>query len=262
MPGVMDEPKRSPPPEKLRAEVERAQELGTMLFLLDRASAIGTDIMLANIPSPKERGIRGYLTLREGEDRPGDTYLVQFFTAGEPLHVLCRVRVPMRHDRKPTFEALEPPPSASEDAQRLMRARATAIAALGPPTQPLNPVILPGRAIGQDGILVYLLAGTNRTDVAVFGKHHRVLVSPDGRTVTKLEPMSKTVLEVPMESGPPGSKGAGLWVTHLVSECPVETHVFVSLLHRLPVHVATACGSWVVDGNKISLLKAAPEQRP
>jgi hypothetical protein len=260
--GMKDELRRLPPPEDLRAEVEQAQKLGLTLFLLDRASAIGTDVMRANVPSPKELGIGAYLTLREGEDRPGDTWLVQFFTAGEPCQVLCRVRVPMAHDRKPTFEALEPPPSASEAAQLLLRARATALAALGSPAQPQNPVILPGAAIGQEGLLVYLLAGTTRSGVAVFGKHHRVMVSPDGKTVTKFEAMSKTFLEVPLDGGPPGSVGAGLFVTHIITECPVETHVLVSLMHRTPVYVGTARGNWVVDGDKMSLLEDAPERKP
>ena len=258
----MNKPVRSPPPEDLRADVERAQNLGLTLFLLDQASAIGTDVMLANVASPQDRGIGGYLTIREGEDRPGDTWLVQFFTARAPLEVLVRVRVPMGRGRKPMFEALEPPVPASEDACLLMRARETAMAALGAPAQPQNPVVLPGAAIGEDGILVYLLAGTNRPNVAVFGKHHRVLISPDGRSVKKLEPMSKTFLEVPIEGGTLDGASAGLYVTHLVTACPVETHVFVSLLHRMPVYVGTARGSWVVDGTKISQLEVPSGRKP
>lgn len=259
----MDEVKGLPTPVELRAEIKQAQAIGRTLYLLDRVSAIGTDIMLANVASPEQRGIGGYLTMREGEDRPGDTWLVQFFTVAEPRKVLCRVRVAAQPEREPTFESLDPPPLASDDMQRVMRAQSTALAALGPPAQPQNPLVLPGAAIGEDGFLVYLLAGTTRPDLAVFGQHHRVLVSSDGLTVAKLEPMSKTVLEVPLTNGRLGSRVEELFVTHLVTRCPTETHVFVSLLHRVPVCVGTATGIWLVDGDKISLLDpSAPAPAP
>jgi hypothetical protein len=59
----------------------------------------------------------------------------------------------------------------------------------------------------DDGVLVYLLAGSPRNDVAVFGKHHRALISPDGRTVMKLEPLSKGIIEIPLGGGVPEGCG-------------------------------------------------------
>lgn len=258
----MHDQERLPPPEDLRAAIEQAQSLGAMLYHYDLASAIGTDVMLANVRAPKERGIAGYLTLREGDERGATgAWLVFFFSAEDPPKLLCRVRVPAP-GTPPAFEAIDRPMPVSDDLRRLIRARRTALAAIGAVAQPQNPVLLPGQAIGKDGFLVYLLAGTKRPNAVVFGKHHRVLVSPDGETAVSVEPLSKTVLEVPLELPPEAAPagGAGLFVTHLVTEHPLETHVFASLLHRMPVGVGTSRGTWVVDGDKISLLEAPPSQ--
>lgn len=258
----MDDRRRLSPPDDLRAAVEQAQSLGVMLYRQDLASAIGTDVMLANVRAPKERGIAGYLTFREGSARsPPDTWLVQFFSAEDPPKVLCRVRVPASGG-PPIFEGIDRQVPVSEDLRPVIRARHTALAAIGPLAQPQNPVIFPGQAIGKDGFLVYLLAGTTRRDVVVFGKHHRVLVSPDGETVLSVEPLSKTILEVPLELPPEAVSGGGVFVSHLVTEYPLETHVFASLLHQMPVFVGTSRGNWVVDGDQISLLEAAPPAEP
>ncbi|HEX3482769.1 MAG TPA: hypothetical protein VHT91_47495 [Kofleriaceae bacterium] len=213
--------------------------------------------------SPKELGIAGYLTFRDGDEdgRPMDRWQVTFFSAGDPPSALCRVCVPMQRGATPEFASIDPATPMSDDAQRMIRARRAALAAIGPSAQPQNQVILPGQAIGKDGILVYLLAGSTRNDVAVLGKHHRVLVSPDGETVVSVEPLSKTVLEIPLAL-PPGAVGAGLYVTHLVTAWPLETHVFVSLLHRTPVSVVTSRGNWVVEGARISLLPAPEPPSP
>ena len=49
---------------------------------------------------------------------------------------------------------------------------------------------------------------------------------------------------------------AALATTHLDSSAPVETHVFVSLLHRLPLLVVTDRGQWQVSGTNITFLEA------
>ena len=43
-------------------------------------------------------------------------------------------------------------------------------------------------------------------------------------------------------------------VTHNITDAPLETHVFASLLHRVPVLVLTRRGTWRVDGARIAFL--------
>ena len=52
-------------------------------------------------------------------------------------------------------------------------------------------------------------------------------------------------------------------MTQLVTDWPLETHVFVSLLHdRRPIYVGTERGVWRVVGDKIALVKAEPATDP
>lgn len=257
----MSAPESVPIPEELRGAIEQAQRLGAAIYLQDVAAAIGTDVARAHLRPQDSRSVAGYVTVFDAAtDPPTDARFVFFFTATDPPELICRVRVPLWPSGEPTFEAFAPRVAAAPGAQLLIRARRTAIVALGASAQPQNIVILPANLVGEDGILVYLLAGSPRNDVAVFGKHHRVLISPDGTAVTRFEPLSRTAIEIPRQSPdmPAGSTLAGLWVTHLVTEWPLETHVFASLLYRTQVFVGTARGQWCVDGDKISFMGQGP----
>jgi hypothetical protein len=241
-----------PIPSDLAAFVQRSSDIGRTLHVYDAASAIGTDVLLSKV-SIEEHPIGGYITLAEGTEQGEATgsFSVVFYTRGADARVAFKIRV-HPGDKPPDFEEVKPPAAATEALRILVRARETALAAPRDTDQPMNPVVLPGRAIGESGILVYLIAGTKKPKVAVLGKHYRVLVSEDGRTVKRSEPLSKAVLEIPYGPGPEGSTMAALATTHLVTDYPLETHVFASLLYGLPLHVATARGLWKVDGPNIS----------
>jgi hypothetical protein len=144
----------------------------------------------------------------------------------------------------------------------MFRARQTAMRAIPPRDRPWNPVVLPGAAIGRrDGILVYLLAAEQRAGEMVFGIHYRILVSEDGATIKHALPLSKSpiVIRPPEEELPPGATPVAVAVSQIVTDWPLETHVFVSLLHkREPVYVVTRRGAWLVVGDSISLFDDKP----
>jgi hypothetical protein len=239
-------------PAELRAQIERSQRLGRALYIQDKAAAIASDVLFEHVASPQERGVRGYLTIREAGAEPA--FLTFFYTNEDPPRIAFRIRVPMASHVKPSFEALDPPAPTTAGLRTLIRARHTALAALpADHRQPVNPVLLPG-----DGgrVLIYLLAGTKRANVAVFGKHYRAQVSPDGSELVSFEPLSNSALEVPLPApaADPGHRPVGLVVSQVVTDYPLETHVFVSLQHKMPVYVATARGNWRVDGEAITLL--------
>jgi hypothetical protein len=245
-------------PDDLRGQVEFARRLGVNLYLQDKASAIGTDAMLAHVSSIDRRALGGYFTVREeAAGAPADAWLVFFFTTGDPLRLAFRARVPMQPGSRPTFEVLDPRAPAPSSAQLIIQARQTALEALPEIPQPLNPLILPGSVIGHDGVLVYLLASTNQPGIAVLGRHWGVLVSPDGSQVAKLEPLSNGIIAIPLEApDQSGKKLAALSVTHVLTEHPLETHVFASLLYRKLLYVGTSRGVWRIDGDRITLLAA------
>jgi hypothetical protein len=124
---------------------------------------------------------------------------------------------------------------------------------------------MPGTAIGdRDAILVYLLAAEQRPGEMVFGVHYRVLVSADGTSVKAAMPLSRSALVIPPpgEAMPAGAKPVAAVVSQIVTDWPLETHVFVSLLHRRqPIYVATKRGTWLVIGDKISLVDDKPPGR-
>jgi hypothetical protein len=243
-----------PIPADLQAAVARSSEIGSQLYVLDQVASLGTDVLLANVKHPEEKKIIGYLPLREADDagQPTDTFQVAFFTSDQPPRIAYRIHI--APNGKPTFESIEPPMTAPEEFAALAGVRQAAIAALAHPSQPLNPVLIPGEAYGESGTLVYLLAGTTKSKVAVFGKHYRALVAMGSNRVTYLTELSKAVLEVPLEHN--GQPAVALTISHLVTEYPLETHVFTSLLIHLPVYVQTSRGSWRVNGEQIAFLGA------
>jgi hypothetical protein len=255
------EEKDLPIPPDLRPAIEQAIELGRAIYLHDKASAIATDALAAKIGPLEGKDLGGYLPVQEAaaDGTPGPAFLVSFFTRERSPRIAYRIRVPMAQGQPPTVESLSPPQTPSPMAATLIRARQTALASVQPFQQPINPVVFPAEAIGKRGILVYLIAGTGSPNVAVLGKHYRVVVSEDGGTVLETLPLSRTVIEMSTVSCGEGCLEA-LAVTHLVTDAPLETHVFASLLNRVPIYIATKRGIWCVDRDSIRLVSAEPPQ--
>jgi hypothetical protein len=248
-------PSSLPIPAELRSAIAQSARLGRLIYLLDKAAAIGSDALMEHLPG-NHAPIGGFLATRDVDASGAEkaSFTVIFYTPGNEPRVAYRVRVPFKPGASASVEEAKPPSSPGVELETMIRARSTALAALHGTTQPVNPVVLPASLIGEDGYLVYLLAGTKRPAVAVFGKHYRVLVSPDGATVKRFEPLSKSALEMPLAPPKPDSTTEALVVSQIVTDYPLETHVFTSLLNRVPVVVATRRGGWRVDGDHIEFL--------
>jgi hypothetical protein len=246
-----------PIPQDLREQIRRSCEIGRQIYVLDKVAAIGTDVLLENVKDVRSLGLGGYLPVQEGDEdgKPRQSFRVMFFTAETPPRIAYEIRV--APELKPTFQAFNPPKASTPSLATFVRARKAAIQAMPPSGQPINPVLVPGEANGEQGILVYLLAGTKKPNVAVFGRHFRALVSVTGTAVTYMMPLSNTALELPTR-GPNGEAPEALLVSQIVTDFPLETHVFTSLLIKKRVYVATRRGVWRVDGDKIALISDKP----
>lgn len=240
-----------PIPTDLSARVSSSAQIGQQLYLLDRASALATDALLAANVNLRDERLGGYLPLRQSDDagEPLPSFLVTFFTREEPPRTAYEVRV--GPNIEPTYESFEPPKETHPDFAVLVRARQTAFRAVPSSKQDLNPVVVPGSVLGEEGHLVYLIAATTRPNVAVFGQHFRALVSSDGEQLVSMTPLSKTVLEVPFQAH---NGSASLGVSHIVTDYPLETHFFTSLLLGMQVYVGTARGVWRIDGDRVAFL--------
>jgi hypothetical protein len=235
------------------AEIDRAVCIGSEIYAQDSVSALATDLMLANVKDPRGQGLRGWIAVRESSAViASGGWLVYFYDSGHPpkLRYLARINT-ARHEA--SFEPLSPPEEPTPKLLAAIRARQTAIDALGMPEGPINPVVLPADFVGQRGFLVYLLLGTTEPKLAVFGKHHRVIVSEDGMRVEQMTALTKTNIAVPYgKDVKAGETPASLMITHLLSETPTEIHVFVGLQHRLPVYVATPSRRiFAVEGTRV-----------
>jgi hypothetical protein len=239
-----------PIPVELREQVERSSEIGKYLYTLDKVAALGTDVLQANVGDLQTAGIVGYIPLQEGDENgPTGAFVVSFFTPDDPPRVRYAVRV--ERNAAPTFEAFDPPREGNEGLTVLVRARQLAIAAMPEIKQLVNPILLPGAALGEAGTIVYLLAGTKRHNVAVLGRHYRALIPPEGGRVSYIKPLTRAIVEIPTLD-PFGKRVEGLAVSHVVTDYPLETHVFASLLYELPISVITSRGVWAVEGERIT----------
>lgn len=245
--------REQPVPADLAQAVERSGAIGRLLYVFDEVAAIGTDALLAEVPDLQRHGVAGYVPMQEmGDDgKPTSSFLVSFFTAQPTPRVAYDVRV--SPNAKPVVLPFTPPKKATPGFASLARARQLALKSVPSSGQPINPVLVPAEAIGESGVLVYLLAGTAEPDVVVLGQHTRVHVSEDGTRVLAVTPLTKSVMEINTRSSGGGSIAA-ITVTHSTTDYPLETHVFASLLSRLPIYVLTARGTWRVQGDAIAFL--------
>jgi len=249
-----------PIPKELQEKISLSEALGGELYITDKMAAIGTDVMLENIKDPLKAGICGYTVLRDGdmEGQPTGSWSVKFFVnRSEPkigyiVHISPPASLPNPWVKR--FEAVTPPRKHSGDELVLFHAVRTAVDAIPDKVQSLNPVLMPAFAIGENGFLVYLLAGAKKDNTVVFGKHYRVVVSMDGRSANKVEPLTKSVLEVPIAPPKPDGTMPSLFVTHLLGDYPLETHVFISLQHHKTLYVGTEKYLWRIREGKISLV--------
>jgi hypothetical protein len=112
-------------------------------------------------------------------------------------------------------------------------------------TEKYNAVVLPGTVLGAKGWLIYLLPATTTHGLVLVGGYHRVHVSEDGSKVESVTPLTLDCLTVE-----PSKNGIPMFTDHM-NKAPIETHVFLSLLHKKPMLVGNQRGLWQVEGNRV-----------
>ncbi len=111
------------------------------------------------------------------------------------------------------------------------------------------------------GFLVYALGSTGKSGQFVLAGHIRVSVSADGRTVKRIDPLSRTLLiEADKNTGlPKDTHLAGMWYHQIVSNKPVETLIYTSNLSKKPIMVGTPDGKmWKVANGTMSIDRSRP----
>lgn len=232
--------------------VVQAEQLGRAIHRYDEAAWLATDA-LASLLGRQRPPVDGWIAVDAGP-----AVLVRFVrtSAEGPCAAFDSVveRGQASITRKQPCEALSPLQAA------MFRARATAAAQLDEPcSDAYNTVVLPGDILKKQGWLVYLLAATTEPGAIPIGGHYRIHVSIDGRTVVEKTRLSKGCGLLRPPPPQPGVEIGAPVVTQLLTDYPIETHVFLSLSHHLPLLVVTERGVWQVADGAIQFLRSAEE---
>jgi hypothetical protein len=220
----------------------KVQRLGQALYDQDIAAARGTDALLARFNGQPPADLAGWIVVGEGRDQ------TVRFLARDGDGFRAAWDIPVRNGRAgevvEVADTVLPP-----EQQAMFRARMTAAGNIGSLrcTPRYNAVVLDDP--DSDGWLVWLLASTNQANQLILTGHYRFRVSADGSEVLRRDQLSASCII--QAAGPAQGQLAGLTVSHIVSPQPVETHVFTSLLYRLPVYVVAGDKLYAVEGARI-----------
>lgn len=106
---------------------------------------------------------------------------------------------------------------------------------------------------GRDGWLVWMLAPMPQAGAVPVGGHYRFMISADGKTVVERDALFASCMVMsPPPKATPGQRPAALFVSHVVSQTPVETHVFLQLQAGLAMYVLAGDHTWKIDGGRIT----------
>ncbi|HSI15031.1 MAG TPA: hypothetical protein VK961_23465 [Chthoniobacter sp.] len=246
-----EEPKELP---KIREfEIKTIEALGQELYKRDHLASDGTDLLFATHPEAKGQSIRGWVSIL-GEDA-STVYFVR--QKEDVLSMAYSVTFP--REGKPTVKD-QVGEALPESVRTRFLARQTAMAAVPKLYTPQTNAEVLDDPAGK-GFLVYVLASTDEPNKMVVGGHYRVTVSADGRKAEAVDALSRSLLILPINSPdvPKGAETVAAFMSHVVSPTPVETHVFVSLLHRKTFFVATSpTDIWKVENGTITKTEIKP----
>jgi hypothetical protein len=217
--------------------------LGVKLYQQDKIAADAFDFLFSARPEAKVLPLRGWITQSDQSIKR-----VYFIQGPDDQHPSLAYTLTLVANGSAKIAEGHGDPLPDFVAKRYT-ARKAAIAAI--------PKFAPDRSYNYEvlddpdekgGFLVYALATSNDPDEVVVGGHYRVTVAENG-TVKRVDALSKSFLALNKRANiPKGSASAGLYMSHLVSETPVETHVYLSILHRIRLFVTTPDNTmWKVE---------------
>ncbi len=228
-------------------DIKTIEMLGKQIFEQDIYAARATDILLDRVGGPDQltkQKIAGWIVLKQQK-----TVVVRFAKKdGNDLRPVYDI----------TFDSAKHGVLTSandnifpENQAAQFKARQLAIRSIPQAySRTYNTVVLPDPT--GKGFLVYTLAATTDENKILVGGHYRFSVSETGETIERIDRLFKSFLVIPKCSPDKDySEVAAYTVTNVISECPLETHVYLSLLYRKPFVVTTPNGTiWtIVEGH-------------
>ena len=229
--------------------LETVERLGKAIYEQDLVAWSATDILRAEnkageVPDSEMAKIKGWIVVGTPEAQ-----VVKFIADGEQGPYAVKAYAFYSDEKRATAGAARPPSKGAltEPEHAQFRARKLALEHVKRRcSDRLNAVVLQDRDGG--GFLVYVLAATTVPNVMVVGGHYRFTVSPDGRQIVQTDELSRACLMLSLN---PSDKH--VVVSHQISNAPIETHVFLSLLHRMDIGVVVASSQtlWIFSKGKM-----------
>ena len=224
-----------------RAELAAITDRGRLLAAYDAAAWHATDAMLATHPTEgssnryiAHKTEAGWVVDFGRLSTAGDRFLMvsEAVQAGDQYKV--KSFDPAREDTGWNLAATKGVETAARDFHGADRQ--------------YNVAVLPAES---GGIYVYLYPAQFKEGVYPLGADARYRISPDGMTILEKHQMHKGIIEYgPM--GAAGEKEAGGYHTHVLSEVPEDTDVFLVLTRRPRVPEFVGAGAYMytiaVDG--------------
>jgi hypothetical protein len=222
-------------------ELSRVERVGHDIYEHDRAAWLGTDALREELGDEVGLRLRGWIT-----ERDGDAVIVTF-VSGPDSGPRALYRATLRGDVLTASGVAEAPLT---DAQtRLFHARQTAMASPFAPCSPnYNTVVIP--AVGGEFADVYLLPGTTDANVVPVGGAYRVRVNLATTEIIETQAFSRSCLVLPFERA-----AVGMFMTHLATPLPTETHVFINLSFGKALFIGIGAEVWSIENGRIRLVR-------
>jgi len=224
----------SPTPAPIPAQQELAAitQRGTVLAAYDQAAWHATDAVEATHP-PAGKVVR-YIAR---ETATGWT--VDFGRLNADRSKFLTAYEAIQTDAPTHFAVGQFDPEREDTGFNLFAARAIDLALQdfrGVANQPYNVAVLAG---GANGNLVYLYPAQVKAGVYPYGGDARYFVSPDGTKLYEKRPLHQSVMESIPAQVPKGSTPAAGYHTHVLTDLPEDTDVFLVLSRqpRMPEYI-------------------------
>lgn len=220
------------------------EKLGVAIYEQDIRAAHASDLLFAKKTQKdlQKEGLRGWIVEGDASD------MTVLFIRQGTLGLEAAYSIKFSENRKPVLEV--PASRALTDRQRALFA-ARALVSQGikrPCSRSYNVLMLPDPE--KDGFLFYAIAATSTHGEVMAGGHYRFTVSKDGKRIEQTDALSKSCLTMKIEKNM-----VALSMTTLLDEKPQETHVYLSLLHKISVFVITPkAAMWEVSEGKMRRL--------
>lgn len=190
-----------------------------------------------------------------------DGWVTSFVTVqGDAAYVTYEVR--LGAGAGPIVGAVDPPRLIDPEGGAIARAQRTARDAVRVHCgDSYEPVVLPGSALGKEGWLVYLLAGTDQPVARVIEGHRLIRVSADGRRVIEEVRLSRRCnIEAPIEPRSDDLPGMAEAFRTLGDE-PNEADYFTAMRYRT-TFILLFPGARSVEIHGALLARGHPPARP